>query len=160
MLIEFKVKNFRSFQNEVVYSMVASADKTLYENTHLVPEFGNRNLLKSPVIYGANAAGKSNLIAAIGFLDQFVNTSMDRKLDKPIEASPFLLSSETTQTPSEFEITFLDQQGVRYQYGFHVTTERVVREWLLAYPKGLPQTWFERKDCGNFDTVNGVLGEI
>ncbi|HEC97285.1 MAG TPA: ATP-binding protein, partial [Nitrospirae bacterium] len=45
--------------------------------------------------------------------------------------------------PSEFEVTFVSQ-GIRYQYGFAVTQERIIDEWLLAYPKGRPQRWIER----------------
>ncbi|NMB89091.1 MAG: AAA family ATPase [Chloroflexi bacterium] len=149
MLIEFKVKNFRSFREEVTLSMVASADKTLPDNLISVPEFGGRSLLHSAVVYGPNAAGKSNLIAAAQFVDEFVNTSMERKVNSPIEATPFLLDTEPNTDPSEFEITFIDDQNVRYQYGFHVTTRQVVREWLVAYPKGLPQTWFEREQAVN-----------
>lgn len=145
MLVEFKIKNFRSFREETTLSMVASADKTLPDNTVAAPEFGGRNLLRSAVVYGPNAAGKSNLIAAASFVDDFVNSSMERKLNSPIEVAPFLLVAKPDFAPVEFEITFIDSQNVRYQYGFHVTTEQVVREWLVAYPKGLPQTWFERE---------------
>jgi uncharacterized protein len=145
MLVEFKIKNFRSFREETTLSMVASADKTLPENTVAAPEFGGRRLLRSAVVYGPNAAGKSNLIAAASFVDDFVNTSMERKLNSPIEVTPFLLVAKPDSAPVEFEITFIDSQDVRYQYGFHLTTKQVVREWLVAYPKGLPQTWFERE---------------
>lgn len=145
MLVEFKIKNFRSFREETTLSMVASADKTLPENTVAAPEFGGRSLLRSAVVYGPNAAGKSNLIAAAGFVNRFVNTSMDRKLDSPIEVTPFLLVADQNSEPVEFELTFIDSRDVRYQYGFHVTTSQVVREWMVAYPKGLPQTWFERE---------------
>ncbi len=152
MLIEFKFRNYRSFQDETVFSMVASSDKSLPENTIPVPSFGNRDLLRSAVIYGANAAGKTNLINAIGFVDKFVNTSMERKLNTPIKVRPFLLTLESNRAPSEFEITFLDDAAVRYQYGFHLTSERIVREWLVVYPKGSPQTWFEREHTGPFDS--------
>jgi len=152
MIIEFKVKNFRSFREEAVLSMVASSDKTLLENTFPVPEFGKRNLLRSAVVYGPNAAGKTNLIAAASFMLQFIKTSMDRKIGDPIDAKPFLLIAESNEVPSEFEITFIDDNDIRYQYGFHVTSERVVREWLVAYPKGLPQTWFEREHLGDANT--------
>lgn len=148
MLIELKIKNFRSFREEVVLSMVASADKSLPDNTIPAPGFGGRSLLRSAVVYGPNAAGKTNLIAAIKFISMFVKTSMVRKPDSPIEISPFLLTVETNSAPSEFEVTFMDGQNVRYQYGFHVTATQVVREWLIAYPKGLPQTWFERDYSG------------
>ncbi len=145
MLIEFKVKNFRSFREETIFSLLASTDKTLPENTFPAPEFGGRNVLRSAVIYGPNAAGKSNLISAIHFVGSFVKNSMDRKLNTPIDISPFLLVTQPNTAPSEFEITFIDHHQIRYQYGFHVTTKQVLREWLVAYPKGLPQTWFERE---------------
>jgi uncharacterized protein len=145
MLVELKIKNFRSFREETTLSMVASADKTLLENTVAAPKFGGRSLLRSAVVYGPNAAGKSNLIAAASFVDDFVNSSMERKLNSPIEVTPFLLVAKPDSAPVEFEITFIDSRDVRYQYGFHVTAKQVVREWLVAYPKGLPQTWFERE---------------
>lgn len=148
MLIEFKIKNFRSFREEATLSMVASTDKSLPENTVAAYEFGGRSLLRSAVVYGPNAAGKSNLISAMHFVDNFINGSMDRKLNSPIEVTPFLLVTEPNTAPSEFEITFIDSQDVRYQYGFHVTAKQVLREWLVAYPKGLPQTWFERESTG------------
>ncbi len=145
MLIELRTKNFRSFRDETILSMVASTDKTLHENTVSIPEFGGRRLLRSAVVYGPNAAGKSNLIAVANFIDDFVKFSMERKLNSPIEVSPFLLVAEPNPDPTEFEISFIDDQEVRYQYGFHLTSKQVVREWLVAYPKGLPQTWFERE---------------
>jgi hypothetical protein len=150
MLIELKIKNFRSFREEAIFSMVASADKTLPENTVYSPEFGGRSLLCSAVIYGSNAAGKSNLMVAVNFIGKFIHSSTERILNSPIEISPFLLVSEPNTSPSEFEITFIDSENVRYQYGFHVNAKQITREWLVAHPKGLPQTWFER------DYVNGA----
>lgn len=149
MLIELKIKNFRSFREETKLTMVASTDKTLSENTIPVPEFGGRNVLRSAVVYGPNASGKSNLIAAVNFISTFIVTSMNQKVNEPIKVTPFLLVAESNSAPTEFEITFIDSQGVRYQYGFHVTSRQVVREWLMAYPKGLPQTWFEREQIGD-----------
>lgn len=125
--------------------MVASTDKTLPENSIIAPQFGGRRLLRSAVVYGPNAAGKSNLIAAADFIGEFVNTSMERKVNSLINVAPFLMVPKPNADPSEFEVTFIDDKNVRYQYGFHVTTREVVREWLVAYPKGLPQTWFERE---------------
>lgn len=142
MLIEFKVKNFRSFRDEIVFSMVAGPDKSLPDHTTTIPTFGNRRLLHSAVIYGPNASGKSTLMKAIEFVDNLVNEN--RKLEE-LDLKPFLLNNESPNAPCEFEITYLDSENVRYQYGFHVTTERIVREWLIAYPKGSPRIWFERE---------------
>jgi AAA15 family ATPase/GTPase len=145
MLIEFKFKNFRSFKDETVLSMVASSDKTLIENTYSVRVFGKRRLLQSAVVYGPNAAGKTNLISAAAFVDSFINGSADRKVNTPIEIKPFMFSSDSQLEPSQFEMTFVDNDNVRYQYGFRLNREQILGEWLVAYPKGLPQTWFERE---------------
>ena len=170
MLIEFRFKNFRSFRDETKLSMVASTDKTLPENKMSLTGFGGRSLVRSAVVYGANAAGKSNLIAAMQALLAFINTSTDRKINSPIEITPFLLLAEQNAEPSEFEITFIDHEKVRYQYGFQVNTKQVVREWLVVYPKGLPQTWFERENNKdgtptwyfgrNLKGKNGQLAEL
>ena len=145
MLIEFKIKNYRSFHGEAVLSMVASPDKSLSQNILSSPAFGNRNLLHSAVIYGANAAGKTNLMSAASFMASFVNQSSERKINTPINIKPFLLTGVSNLEPIEFEVTFMDDENVRYQYGFQLTGELILREWLVAYPKGLPQTWFERE---------------
>jgi uncharacterized protein len=145
MLIEFKVKNFRSFKDEAVLSMVASADKNLPENSSVVGNFGKRRVLHSAVIFGANAAGKTNLITAAAFVDGFINSCTERKVGEPIEVQPFLLSDHPNNKPSEFELTFISEEGIRYQYGFHINSKQVISEWLVAYPKGLPQTWYERE---------------
>lgn len=143
MLIEFRVKNFKSFRDEQTLSMVASADKTLSGNTAETQSFGKK-LLRSSVLYGANASGKSNVIAALGFVQEFVRGSAERRPGSSIPVQPFRLDKTTIKLPSEFEVFFL-HENIRYQYGFAVDQHRVHREWLIAYPEGLPQTWFERR---------------
>lgn len=145
MLIEFRVRNFRSFRDPTVFSMVASADKSLLENTIEIPTFGRRRLLRSGVVYGANSAGKTNLITAIAFMSRLI---CQTNLEEPSvlqDLQPFLFYPEPNQETSEFEMTFLNEGGVRFQYGFEINRQWIVREWLLAYPKGSPQTWFERE---------------
>ncbi len=149
MLIEFRVKNYKSFKDWQTLSMVASADKSLPDNTTTVESLGNRRLVRSAVVYGANASGKSNLVDALGFVLSFVADSTIRNPGAEIPAAPFLLSENSAIVPSEFEISFI-RDGVRYQYGFSVDRQRVYEEWLIAYPKGKAQTWFERP-VDNFD---------
>lgn len=145
MIIQFKFKNFKSFRDEQTLSMVASKDKTLIEqNTTSSPKLGKYRLLRSAVIYGANASGKSNVVDALGFFRNFVRTSADKPVGKDIPVEPFHLDKSYAKAPSEFELTFI-HEGVRYQYGCTVDRTKVFSEWLIAYPKGLPQKWFERK---------------
>jgi uncharacterized protein len=56
---------------------------------------------------------------------------------------PFRLDAESASQPTDFEVTFL-LGGVRYQYGFAMTPQRIVREHLLVYKAFKPQKWFER----------------
>ena len=143
MLIEFRVKNFKSFQGESALSMVASSDKSLVENTIPTKSFGRNKLLRSVVVYGANASGKSSLIEAMTFMRDLVIDSNKYNSDDKIPRQPFLLNSESHKLPSEFEVTFI-HHAIRYQYGFSVDQQRVHEEWLLAYPKGRAQTWCQR----------------
>ncbi len=150
MLIEFRVKNFRSFRDEQRLSMVATADKALLDtNTALPPSFKER-LTRSTVIYGPNASGKSNVILALAFVKFIMLTAVNspptsgrRALDHPL-LKPFMLDPVQRQAPTECELTFL-HNNVRYQYGFVIDRASFHEEWLIAFPKGQPQTWFERK---------------
>lgn len=145
MLLEFRVKNFRSIRDEIVLSMVASTDETYADaNTKPTGIKTVPNVVLSSVIYGANAAGKSTLVEALAFFRIAVARSAQLSPNQGYTVKPFLLDSDWENEPSEFEITFL-LEGVRYQYGFALNQNRILEEWLLAYPKSQPQRWFTRK---------------
>ena len=154
MLIEFRVKNFRSLRDEQVFSMVASADKELLD-THATATGlkAAPHILHTAAIYGANASGKSNLIKAIQFMRGVVVESAT--LVQPGQSyerlQSFRLDRRIADEPTEFEVTFLIDR-VRYQYGFAMTPKRIVNEYLYVYKAFKPQTWFER----HFDPQTGV----
>lgn len=152
MLVEFRIKNFRSLRDEQVFSLVASTDKTLLD-THAL-DTGLRaapHLLKSAVVYGANASGKSNLIKALQYMRGVVLESAALQPGQTFDRlSPFKLDAASGSQPTEFEVTFI-VAGVRYQYGFAMTAQRIVREQLLVYKAFKPQRWFER----HFDAESG-----
>jgi uncharacterized protein len=148
MLVEFRVRNFRSFRDEAVLSLVASPrDKTNEETT--VMDTGNKSvprLLRTAAIYGANASGKSNLVRAMQLLRGIVNDSAKFQTGQTINVQPFLLNSITAEQPIEYEITFL-LDNVRYQFGFTLTPLKILSEWLIVYKSTQPEVWYER----NFD---------
>lgn len=145
MLVEFKVKNFRSFKDECSLSLVASADKT-HAQANVAPTSikGIPGLLRSAAIYGANASGKSNLIRAIQLMRALVAESATLQIDQKLNVQSFALDSIAKNEPTEFEITFLID-NIRYQYGFTVTPDRIVSEWLIVYKTAKPQIWFRRE---------------
>lgn len=148
MLIEFSVGNYRSFKEQVTFSMVAAnlvaKDKKLDENNVFEVD-DDLKLLKSAAIYGANASGKSNLAKALGFMRWFmINSSKETQSTEKIGVERFKLSTETEEKPSFFEIVFL-MNGKRYRYGFEATRDKVVSEWLFYVPKSRETKLFERK---------------
>ncbi|MBC8413036.1 ATP-binding protein [bacterium] len=145
MLIEFNVTNYLSIREQTTLSLVkAKAQELESTNTFDSKAPATPELLRSSVLYGANAAGKSNFIKALKLMKQLVlSSASESQAGDRIPTTPFLLDEKSHNQPSEFEVTFVSQ-GVRYQYGFAVTQERVMEEWLLAYPKGRPQKWIER----------------
>lgn len=146
MLIEFKVKNYRSIKDEQVLSMVKSTTKELEDtNTFVTPEKKKKlKLLRSATIYGPNASGKSNLLKAMKAMQDIVlNSDSKIKRGSKLPITPFLLDAETQVKPTEFEIIFIAEE-VRYQYGFVLTKDIVLEEWLYAFPEGSAQTWFEK----------------
>nr|WP_064494179.1 ATP-binding protein [Pseudomonas chengduensis] len=146
MLVEFRVKNFRSLRDEQVLSLVASTDKTLLD-THAL-NTGLKaapHLLKSAVVYGANASGKSNLIKALQYMRGVVLESAALQPGQTFDRlQPFKLDADSGDQPTEFEVTFI-LDGVRYQYGFAMTAKRIVSEHLLVYKAFKPQRWFDRR---------------
>ena len=146
MLVEFRIKNFCSLRDEQVLSLVATKDKTLQDsNTQATGISAAPNVLRSVVIYGANASGKSNLIKALQYMRGVVTESATAIAPSQIfGVQPFRLDSDSANQSSEFEVTFL-LDGVRYQYGFAMTAQRVVGEHLLVYKAFKPQKWFTRR---------------
>lgn len=160
MLIEFSVTNYRSFWGTQTLSMSATSQKDLQkENTFSLSIPGVPTMLRSAVVYGPNGGGKSNLIAALNFMTRFVlASSRESQEGERIKRVPFLLNSEGASEPSEFEVVFV-QDGIRFQYGFEVTEERVIHEWLLAYPDGKAQRWFERSLNPKKETEEWYFGQ-
>lgn len=132
MFAEFSVQNFRSIKEKQTFSLVASKDKSLREeNTFPV---GKNRLLKTAVLYGANASGKSNLFRALSFFLKFATSSFRQEIGAKIKTEPFLFDTQAREEDSEFEcIFFID--GKRYRYGFGVNSKRISYEYLFSIPK-------------------------
>lgn len=148
MLIEFKIANFRSIRDEETLSMLATKHSDeLAQN--LIPvdlpgiKKGTR-LVKAVALYGANASGKSNVIAALRFFAEFIRDSATKLQPGALTgAEPFKLDPAYSEKPTKFEMTAVIND-VRILYGLGMTCKRVTSEYLVAYPKGRPQVWFER----------------
>lgn len=134
MLIEFSVENFLSFKDLTTLSMVVAKSFKEHKDSHIIKAGGNLNLLKTAVIYGNNASGKSNLLEAMGFMKQIVlNSFRDALIDNGDRRFPlekFALNTQTEKENSFFEISFI-QQGIKFRYGFELDYDKIVSEWLF-----------------------------
>ena len=152
MLIEFSVSNFLSFKDRAALSLMANSAKE-NESTHVVSSHLGREqlrLLRSAVIYGANAAGKSNFLLAMKFMKHLVTGGGDFTVE------PFRFDSNSRDEPSDFDASIV-VDGVRYQYGFSIKGDRILEEWLYAWPLGRVQTWFHRRQ-GDWKLGSKLLG--
>ena len=139
MLVEFTVNNFKSIKDTVKFSMLTSSKD---EGNSF--EKRKYNLLKSAILYGANASGKSNFLRAMAFMSRFVlnKYKIIQSTDK-LPHEPFRLSTETEDASSSFEIVFFIDD-IKYRYGFEIDNESVYSEWLYADEKGKEAKLFYR----------------
>jgi uncharacterized protein len=122
-LIEFSVENYKIFKERATFSMVyrKNEGKTFDSN--------GENLLKTSLIYGPNASGKSTLLEAIKILKNLVRNSADSSEKNHLPYYPFLFSDERSR-PSFFEMVFsLGEKVLRYN--FSINADVVVAENLI-----------------------------
>ena len=144
MLLRFRVRNFLSLREEQELSFVASPLRDADSPVRQVGEISKYDVLTAAVIYGANASGKSNVITALRHFQWDVrNSHSQRNANAKINRREFALDLESSEEPTMFEIDFLSD-GVRFTYGYEVTKEHYVSEWLYGFPKGVVSTYFER----------------
>ncbi len=144
MLIEFSVANFRSFRERQTLSMVAAPRLRKRENVFKPESKGEKfpDLLKVAVIYGPNASGKSNLLKVLDVVSSMALREPSTR-NIPLPIAPFRFDTVLADQPSVFELNFI-HAGMRYQFTLSATSERIVGEKLLVYPKGQESLLYER----------------
>ena len=142
MLIEFSVKNYRSFRDEAVLSMEVTGSSPL--KSVLIP-FGGMKILPGAAIYGKNGGGKSNVIRAFWLAVQFIKNAQKTQHEKAtIPVVPFALNDYSASEPTEFTFVYtLD--GIKYWYSFAATKEKVYSESLYHAPKKQKSLIFSRE---------------
>lgn len=145
MLKEFKVKNFKSFKDEQVFSLEAMNRQEPNLDYFNIAQIGSQRILKSAAIYGHNSYGKSNLFKAVGKMLQIIKLCINS--DYIIEVDNFKLDNFSINEPTMFEITFV-QNEITYRYGFEILKNLVTKEWLYKTKKREVKI-FERKNQKN-----------
>lgn len=134
MLLQFVFSNYKSFKGETILDLTATKESEL--SFHL-REIGSEKILPAAVIYGANAAGKTNIQSALAYMQGMVLSSLnygeDSKKDRYRRPTPFLFDKESENAPSSFEVYFTvpgDEKGVTYDYGFSCDNDGIAEEWM------------------------------
>jgi AAA15 family ATPase/GTPase len=150
MLIEFSVENFRSISDKVVFSMISSNYyKNLDNNLISIDSSKKNNLLRSSIILGPNATGKTNVIMAINVFSLLIKTSHLNQQGNKLPHNPFKLDEKYLDKPTKFSIVYL-YNDIRYDYSFSYDRNRIIDESLYYYPKGKKSLLFERKNTNDY----------
>ncbi|WP_329306528.1 ATP-binding protein [Streptomyces sp. NBC_01260] len=139
MLLNFRMSNHRSIREEQELQLhpAYDADRPTGTDWAAVPVAG---------LFGANAAGKSNLVGALGYMAGMVlNSHRDAEPGGGIARNAFRLDASAADEPSWYVVD-LSLDGVRYTYGFSIDDEQVLDEWLYSYPLGKKRKIFERSE--------------
>ena len=159
MIVDFTVTNFRSIQDEQIFSLyVETAGTHLPENVSY-PAGDKIGVLKSAGIYGANASGKSNLLMAFRALQYIVVNSGDLKEGNAVAYEPYLLSESNQVAPTRFEIEFFvtpenkHSKSLRYRYVVAFTAQKIVEESLFFYPTTQRAMIFNRTIDDTWETI-------
>lgn len=149
MLIRFTVENFLSFGDKQRFSMLPG--KGTLKSHHKSTPVKGVSALKTAIIYGANASGKSNLIKALDFGKKLVLNGT--KVDQLITTDFFKLDKKLAEKPAyiDFEI---QHKGKNYAYGFIFDSKEIKEEWLFEITKKGETKIFERNQVTTFNLAS------
>lgn len=157
MLIEFRVENHRSIRDEQVLTMEVGRRGAQSDPRPRDVPGCTKKVLPVAAIYGANASGKSNVLAALATMTDAVTLSLRNwSPDEGIPQEPFAWGLKRGES-TKFEIV-IALDGTRYRYGFEFNNRVFLKEWLYAWPKGKKQTWLDRAE-DNFSFGENLRGE-
>lgn len=125
MLIKVSVENYKSFDQKEELSLISSSK--IQDNKKHRIKIKQTNILKNAVVYGANASGKSNLVAAFSFIKSVLMEGL------PVGVvNDFCRNKESNRNrESVFELQFTIGDSF-YAYGFSalLSQRKITSEWL------------------------------
>lgn len=169
MLLEFKTKNYKSFVEETKFSMIAAPKQTGLDYSLLKNKVNGKTIkgLCSSVIYGPNAAGKTNIIGAMDVFRAIVlrgniRNSEEKTSPNPASAALELIPNNKMSAPQpvEFYVDFFEN-GLRIQYDISIDLglflddgykRKIISEELFVNGDSV----FSRKGHLNFDSLKDI----
>jgi len=157
-LIEFSVTNYRSIKDTVTLSMIAPGK--IRKNTFYC-ETIDAHVLKSAVLFGANASGKSNLHRALRTLvDVLLGTKrlFSENDGHSIDPQPFLLDDISRESPTVFSLELVSN-NTQYIYVLALETksETINSESLhVKYPDATSPSLIFSRSYNDFELTNYI----
>lgn len=141
MLCQFTFKNYKSYKNEVIFDLQATAIPE-FENELLKSEKAD-SLLPVSVIYGPNGGGKSNLLSALSCLiytvvkpiNELKKGKIELTFSQQVDCIPFTFDDNSKNEPTEFEI-FFRTSGNEYRYNLILQNDVIIEEYLYRKTLG------------------------
>lgn len=173
MLLEFKAKNYKSFKDEMVFSMTPAPKQKGLDYSILNNKIGAKAYkgLCSAVIYGPNASGKTNIIGAMEVFKTIIlrgnirnngNRNMPNAAANALELIPN--NTNTEKEPVDFAITFIDSDILfEYQLSFDIGNfleydyERKILSESLSVNKKMVFSRNSTLKFGDFKVINDYL---
>ncbi|MCT6700884.1 AAA family ATPase [Rheinheimera sp. 4Y26] len=155
MLVCFRAENFRSICDPIELNL-RPAPRLRNHKSHVVqPIKSNLDLkvLKTSLIYGANASGKSNIVKAIDFVQNLITSS--KASDEKIDFTPF----KVTKTPKESASFYIEFtiDSFHLALTFEVNKDRILYERLSYIEKNREKIIYERKSDKDFHEFNSDI---
>lgn len=146
MLLRFKIRNYKSYREMQDFTMIGGSTKSYDERLR---KEKNYSVLKFSAIYGANGAGKSNIIEALLYMQNIVLDG----LPKYIAPISFKLNEQEKKSETYFETILLLGSKV-YSYGFEYNSKcnKLTSEWLCEI-NGKKETYIYSRNIvdGSYD---------
>ena len=126
MLLQFNISNFMSIKDEVVLTAFANARK---EHENNLIKVGKERILPTIALYGANAAGKSNIFRALTAAIMLVRRSNSIQVNMPTGFDPFLFDDSSVKEKTKMDFLFI-HNGKKFEYGFTADQQYIYDEYL------------------------------
>ena len=142
MLIRIFASNILSFGSEIEFSLIPGKGSSKSDHIVRLDKKDDIPVLKTGVIYGANASGKSNLIKVMALIKNMTTKSLS-SVAKEIPVKPFKLGNKVGgYSKIEVEIKI---GKLNFAYGVKFNNKIIKNEWLVQINKRSEKIIFERK---------------
>lgn len=146
MLLQFNVSNFMSIRDEITLTAFANASKEHEGNLMFC---GKDRILPTLALYGANAAGKSNIFRALSRAINLVRFSNNLQINSPTGIEPFMFDEKSKNKKTKIDFLFY-HNGKKFEYGFTADNRYIHDEYLYEYKSSKPTMIFERTDIKKY----------